>query len=103
VLTPDTDSVVLAEILALDAAGATENPRPMELRIERHYIHHVPRLAPADWPEPVSHMFKRLSADVYVRLQEPSELGASAGTSRLGPHGRSGADRGADVGHRSPL
>jgi proline iminopeptidase len=76
-LMPGMDPVALAEIQALETAGDTENPRYMDLLMEHHYVYHVLRLPPADWPEPVTRMFKHLNAAVYVPMQGPSELGAS--------------------------
>ncbi|MGH8938287.1 MAG: proline iminopeptidase-family hydrolase, partial [Actinomycetes bacterium] len=53
VLMPRMDQQALAEIKELDARGDTESPRYEELFIEHHYVHHVLRMPPQDWPEPV--------------------------------------------------
>lgn len=77
VLMPRMDQASLAEIQRYEAAGDYEHPRYMELLIEHHYIHHVLRMPPEDWPEPVNRMFKHLNPDIYIPMQGPSELGAS--------------------------
>jgi proline iminopeptidase len=76
-LIPEMDQTALAEIKQLEAAGDYENPRYMELLIEQHYIYHVLRMPPAEWPEPITRMFKHLNLTIYVSMQGPSELGAS--------------------------
>ncbi|HEX5787652.1 MAG TPA: hypothetical protein VFY03_05695, partial [Woeseiaceae bacterium] len=53
------------------------NPRYMELLIEHHYVEHILRMPPADWPDPLNRSFKHVNASVYVPMQGPSELGAS--------------------------
>ena len=78
VLMPRMDQTALAEIKQLEAAGDFENPRYMELLVEQHYVHHVLRMPPADWPEPVQRGFAHINPDIYVSMQGPSELGMSA-------------------------
>jgi proline iminopeptidase len=77
VLMPAMDQAVLAEITRLEAAGDTQNPRYMELLMPHHYVHHVLRMKPEEWPDPVLRTFKHLNPKVYVPMQGPSELGAS--------------------------
>ena len=77
VLMPSMDQSALAEVKRLEAAGETENPRYMELLIPHHYVQHILRMPPDQWPDPVNRAFKRLNAQVYVPMQGPSELGAS--------------------------
>ncbi|HKE50349.1 MAG TPA: proline iminopeptidase-family hydrolase [Actinomycetes bacterium] len=77
VLMPAMDQDVLAEIRAFEERGETEDPRYMELLLAHHYVEHVLRLPPDDWPEPVNRMFRHLNQAVYVPMQGPSELGAS--------------------------
>jgi len=72
------DQAKLAEIKALEAAGKIEDPRYMELLTEQHYVHHVLRLPPADWPDPVQRGFAHINPAIYVSMQGPSELGISA-------------------------
>jgi proline iminopeptidase len=79
VLMPEMDQAALAEIKALEAAGQIEDPRYMELLTEQHYVHHVLRMAPADWPDPVQRGFAHINPAIYVSMQGPSELGISAG------------------------
>ena len=78
VLMPTMDQAKLAEIKALEAAGQFEDPRFMELLTEQHYVHHVLRLPPADWPDPVQRGFAHINPAIYVSMQGPSELGISA-------------------------
>ena len=44
---------------------------------EQHYVHHVLRLPPADWPDPVQRAFAHMNPAIYVSMQGPSELGIS--------------------------
>jgi proline iminopeptidase len=78
VLMPEMDQAALAEIKALEAAGQIEDPRYMELLTEQHYVHHVLRMPPADWPDPVQRGFAHINPAIYVSMQGPSELGISA-------------------------
>ena len=77
VLMPSMDPEVLAEIKGYEDAEDYENPRYMELLIEHHYVHHILRMPPEQWPDPVNRAFKHLNPNVYVPMQGPSELGAS--------------------------
>jgi proline iminopeptidase len=77
VLIPAQNAATISEIRALEAAGDTENPRYDELLMSEHYIKHVLRLPPEQWPEPVVRSFSRINKSIYVPLQGPSELGAS--------------------------
>jgi proline iminopeptidase len=53
----------------------------MELLLEQHYVHHVLRMPPADWPDPVQRAFAHINPTIYVSMQGPSELGISADAS----------------------
>lgn len=75
VLMPTIDPAILAEIQQIEAQEDYENPRYMELLIPHHYVHHVLRMPPEQWPEPLNRAFKHLNPDIYVPLQGPSELG----------------------------
>lgn len=77
VLMPEMDREALAEILALEQAHDTENPRYMELLMEQHYVKHVLRRPPEQWPADVMASFEKLNHAIYVPMQGPSELGAS--------------------------
>ncbi len=77
VLMPEMDQAVLAEIKRLEADGEFENPRYMELLIPNHYVQHVLRMPPEEWPDPVNRAFTHINPAVYVPMQGPSELGAS--------------------------
>jgi proline iminopeptidase len=78
VLMPKMDEAALAEIKSFEANGDTENPRYMELLIEQHYVHHVLRMPPDEWPDPVQRGFAHINPAIYVSMQGPSELGISA-------------------------
>ena len=78
VLMPEMDQAALAEIKSLEASGQTEDPRYMELLAEQHYVHHVLRMPPEQWPDPVQRGFAHINPDIYVSMQGPSELGISA-------------------------
>ncbi|MEO7963085.1 MAG: proline iminopeptidase, partial [Gemmatimonadaceae bacterium] len=77
VLMPAMDQKVLAEVKALEAKKAYDNPRYMELLIPNHYQQHLLRLPPNEWPDPVNRAFKHVNNDIYIPMQGPSELGAS--------------------------
>jgi proline iminopeptidase len=77
VLMPAMDQKALAEIKKLEAAGRYEDPRYMELLIPTHYVQHLLRMPPDQWPDPVNRAFKHLNPKIYVPMQGPSELGAS--------------------------
>jgi proline iminopeptidase len=77
VLMPAMDQEALAEIQAMEARGDTETPRYMELLIEHHYVQHVLRMPPEQWPDPVNRAFDKVNRSIYVPMQGPSELGAS--------------------------
>ena len=71
------DPDVLAELRAFEAAEDYHNPRYMELLLEHHYVLHVVRKPPDEWPDAVNLGFAHLNTDVYIPMQGPSELGAS--------------------------
>lgn len=76
VLMPAMDQAALAEIQRLEAAEDYENPRYTELLMEHHYVHHVLRMEPGQWPDPVNRGFAHINPKIYVPMQGPSELGA---------------------------
>jgi proline iminopeptidase len=76
-LMPAMDQTALAEIKQLEAKKDFENPRYMELLIKHHYVNHVLRMPPDEWPDPVNRAFKHINPAIYVSMQGPSELGAS--------------------------
>ncbi len=77
VLMPAMDQRVLAEIKRLEAKKDYENPRYMELLIPNHYVHHILRMPPDQWPDPVNRAFKHINQAIYIPMQGPSELGLS--------------------------
>jgi proline iminopeptidase len=81
VLMPQMDQQALAEIKELENSGQTEDPRYMELLLEQHYVHHILRMSPEQWPEPAQRGFDHINPAIYVSMQGPSELGISADAS----------------------
>jgi len=77
VLMPAMDQTVLAEIKEYEKAEEYSDPRYMELLVEHHYVEHILRMPPAEWPDPVNRAFKHMNPNVYIPMQGPSELGAS--------------------------
>ena len=73
---PTMDQTALAEIMQYEAAEDYGNPRYQEFLMEHYYVHHVLRMPPDEWPEPVNRSLRHLNPDIYVLLQGPSELGA---------------------------
>lgn len=87
-LMPAMDQDKLAEIKQLEAADDVDNPRYMELLMEQHYVHHVLRLPPDSWPDPVQRGLNHVNPVIYRKMQGPSELGMSSGAT-LGAWDRS--------------
>lgn len=77
-LMPRMDQDKLAQIKQLEADGDFDNPRYLELLMEQHYVHHVLRMPPEDWPDPVQRGFAHINPAIYRKMQGPSELGISA-------------------------
>jgi proline iminopeptidase len=77
VLMPAMDQAALGEIKRLEAAGDFQNPRYMELLMPHHYVHHILRMPAEEWPDPAKRAFTHMNQAIYVRMQGPSELGAS--------------------------
>ena len=77
VLMPQMDQDALTEIKQLEATGDTENPRYEELLIKHYYVHHILRMPPDEWPEPLMRCVSHINRSIYAPMQGPSELGAS--------------------------
>lgn len=77
VLMPAMDQTALREIQSLEAAKRFDDPRYMALLMPHYYAHHILRLPPEQWPDPVNRAFRHMNAKIYVPMQGPSELGAS--------------------------
>ena len=77
VLMPQMDQRALAEILALEAKHAWDDPRYEELLLPNFYVQHVLRIPLGNWPDPVVRTFAHLNKKVYVPMQGPSEMGVS--------------------------
>jgi proline iminopeptidase len=77
VLMPAMDQKILAEIKQLEAKKDYANPRYMELLLPNHYVQHILRMPPEQWPDPVNRAFKNINQAIYIPMQGPSELGLS--------------------------
>jgi proline iminopeptidase len=75
VLLPAVEPAAREEIRRLEAAGAFDDPRYMELLIPHYYERHVLRRPAAEWPAEVNQAFEQINREIYVPLQGPSELG----------------------------
>ena len=80
VLAKQMDPKVFAEIMNIEKRKDLKNPRYEELLTPNFYAQHICRLDP--WPEPVVRCFTHLnstkvSKEIYVMMQGPSEFGAS--------------------------
>jgi proline iminopeptidase len=84
VLAKQMDPKIFQEIMDIEKRKEFNNPRYEELLIPNFYMKHICRLDP--WPESVVRCFNHLnntkvSKEIYVMMQGPSEFGASG---RLG-------------------
>jgi proline iminopeptidase len=77
VLMPAMDQQVLSAAKRFEAAKDYENPAYMALLVPNFYTVHILRMPADQWPDPVNRSFKHLNRAIYVRMQGPSELGAS--------------------------
>ena len=77
VLMPQMDQRALAEILAIEAKQAWDDPRYEELLLPNFYVLHILRMPLENWPDPVVRTFAHLNKKVYVPMQGPSEMGVS--------------------------
>jgi proline iminopeptidase len=77
VLMPAMDQKALAEIKAIEANKQFDSPRYMELLIPNFYVHHIIRMPPDQWPDPGLRAFNKMNQAIYVKMQGPSEMGAS--------------------------
>ena len=80
VLAKQMDQKVFNEIMDIEKRKDFANPKYEELLTPNFYDQHICRLKP--WPEPVVRAFTRLNAtkvskQIYVMMQGPSEFGAS--------------------------
>lgn len=90
-LMPQMDPEALAEILALEKAGKTDDPRYMQLLMSDFYTEHILRMPPEQWPDPVMRALEHANEHVYTLMQGPSEMGIGgrlAGWDRSGDLGR---------------
>jgi len=77
VLEPRMDQAALKQILAMEAAGKTEDQAYMGLLIPNWYEQHILRRPADQWPEPFTSDFPKINRRFYVTMQGPSEMGAS--------------------------
>lgn len=75
VLAKGMDPGVVKEIKDLERKGEYESPRYMELLMPHFYAKHICRLE--EWPDAVTRSFGKLNKQIYVKMQGPSEFGAS--------------------------
>ncbi|MDH3708356.1 MAG: proline iminopeptidase-family hydrolase [Cyclobacteriaceae bacterium] len=75
VLGPQLPPEVLKEVRELEAKGEYTNPRYSELLFTHYYTEHVLRMPLDQWPDPVNRAFAKMSADLYMTMQGPSEFG----------------------------
>jgi proline iminopeptidase len=76
VLMPAIDQKALAEIRQLEADKKYDDPRYMELLLPNFYVHHILRMPPDEWPDPVMRSIRHMNPKIYVPMQGPSELGS---------------------------
>jgi proline iminopeptidase len=77
VLAKQMDPAVMKEIKDLEARGAFDDPRYMELLLPNFYAKHLCRIPIAQWPDPMQRSFSKINQSLYVNMQGPSEFGAS--------------------------
>jgi len=94
VLMPRMDPDQLAAIKQFEADGDLDNPRYQQLLADQLFVHHILRLPPDQWPDPVQRAFRHGNDVIYRKMQGPSELSVS-GT--LAEWDRSGDLDGIDV------
>lgn len=75
VLSKQMPPAVLDSIKAMEARGATQDPRYMELLLPNFYNQHLCRLPV--WPDPFNRSMKHANTVVYTMMQGPSEFGIS--------------------------
>lgn len=80
VLAKQMDPKVFAELMDIEKGKDFNNPKYEELLTPNFYEQHICRLVP--WPDPVVRCFTHLNASkvskqIYVMMQGPSEFGAS--------------------------
>src|SRR6185436_18726790 len=77
VLAKQMDPAVVKEIHELEAKGAYESPRYMELLMPNFYTKHILVRPAEQWPDAVNRSFAKINKNIYVLMQGPSEFGAS--------------------------
>jgi len=75
VLAAQMPKAVVDTVKAMEARGANNDPKYMELLVPNFYKHHLCRLDV--WPVAVNMAFQHINPDVYVLMQGPSEFGIS--------------------------
>ncbi len=75
VLAKQMNPATVDTVRAMEARGATNDPRYMDLLNKEFYSKHLCRLPV--WPDAVNRSFKHMNPEVYVLMQGPSEFGIS--------------------------
>lgn len=75
VLAKQMPKEVVDTVKAMEARGAYNDPRYMELLMPNFYKQHLCRLEV--WPTAVERSFKHMNPNIYVLMQGPSEFGIS--------------------------
>ena len=75
VLAKQMPPAIVDTIKAMEARGATTDPRYMDILYKNFYNKHLCRLPV--WPDAVNRAFKHMNPEVYVLMQGPSEFGIS--------------------------
>lgn len=77
VLMPEMDQKALAQILAFEKEGKTDDPRYMQFLMPNFYTQHILRIPAGQWPDPVMRAMNHVNEHIYALMQGPSEMGAS--------------------------
>ena len=75
VLAKQMPKEVVDTVKAMEARGAYNDPKYMELLMPNFYKKHLCRLE--EWPDAVNRSFKHMNPNIYVLMQGPSEFGIS--------------------------
>ena len=75
VLGPQMDSVILKEIMDMEANGDFDNPRYSELLMKHYYTEHILRKPVEEWPKSIELFFQHLNPAIYIYMQGHSEFG----------------------------
>jgi proline iminopeptidase len=102
VLMPAIAPEVVAEIEQIEAQADYDNPRYMELLIPHHYVHHVLRMQPEQWTEPLNRAFKQPQSRHLCTATGAERTGCQGKALKLGSDCRLSQDCCTDTGDRQP-